>query len=385
VLVQDLSGSFGDDMRTLRQLAPSIADDIATIFPDNQLGITSFIDKPQPGWPGVYEYRLELALTSDRDAFIGAVNALTTTFNYDSAESSLSALFYTAAQADQVGWRDTGGVKIAIVLTDDAYKQAGDRPFRGPNDGDDVLDGDPPGTGEGYPDVDMVRQALLDEGITPVFAVTRSFISTYQGLVDELGFGAVVELAPDSSNLDQAIREIIQTQGQTLIENAIGSDFGDTLIGNTVDNVLRGRGGDDTLSGKRGDDTLVGGDGNDRAFGGDGNDMLSGGAGDDFLFGGAGSDDLRGGAGSDRMFGGAGADRFILREAGDFDRIMDFEAARDRILISEAATGIGSLAELQAAATERAAGVDVAFDTGLLRIRGIELADLTEGNVLFLA
>lgn len=48
------------------------------------------------------------------------------------------------------------------------------------------------------------------------------------------------------------------------VENAIGSDFADTLSGNRLDNALYGGNGDDTLRGRTGNDLLSGGEGADR-------------------------------------------------------------------------------------------------------------------------
>ena len=65
------------------------------------------------------------------------------------------------------------------------------------------------------------------------------------------------------------------------IENAIGSNFGDSLVGDTYDNLL------------------IGLDGIDNLLGGAGNDSLDGGAGNDYLEGGQGADQLVGGEGVD--------------------------------------------------------------------------------------
>ena len=148
------------------------------------------------------------------------------------------------------------------------------------------------------------------------------------------------------------------------IENAIGTDFDDTITGSDEANVIEGGDGGDTLDGGLGVDTLsyesshkrvrvdldantavgghatndvltansfeniigsafndvltgndqanalTGGAGNDELIGGDeaaadtAGDMLSGGAGDDELDGGVGDDTLEGGAGADELDGG---------------------------------------------------------------------------------
>jgi Ca2+-binding RTX toxin-like protein len=71
-------------------------------------------------------------------------------------------------------------------------------------------------------------------------------------------------------------------QGQMLnVENAIGTQLGDTITGTSGSQIIEGRGGNDTLSGGLDNDTLRGGDGNDTLDGGSGNDAMVGGIGDD--------------------------------------------------------------------------------------------------------
>jgi len=76
------------------------------------------------------------------------------------------------------------------------------------------------------------------------------------------------------------------------IENAHGSDFGDSLLGSTGANELSGFGGNDTISGSGGNDTLLGGAGDD---------SISGGAHDDEIWGEAGNDTIDGGDGNDMV------------------------------------------------------------------------------------
>ena len=97
----------------------------------------------------------------------------------------------------------------------------------------------------------------------------------------------------------------------TVIENAIGTEAGDTITGNFAANSLEGRGGDDHLIGKGGDDTL------------------SGGAGDDTLEGGAGDDILTGGDGFDRAAFDGNADDFTVTVDGD-DLVLEGEG-KDRL------------------------------------------------------
>ena len=60
----------------------------------------------------------------------------------------------------------------------------------------------------------------------------------------------------------------------TVIENLIGSAFGDTLFGNDVSNSISGGFGNDTIDGGAGADTLIGGQGDDSLVGGSGLDVV---------------------------------------------------------------------------------------------------------------
>ena len=113
-------------------------------------------------------------------------------------------------------------------------------------------------------------------------------------------------------------------------ENAVGSEYADTLHGSSGTNAMSGNGGSDTLDGRAGDDTLYGGTGNDKLTGGDGNDKL---------YGGDGSDRLIGAAGADQLSGGAAADVFVFLAGNStlsqMDVITDFVIAQgDRLDIS---------------------------------------------------
>ena len=124
---------------------------------------------------------------------------------------------------------------------------------------------------------------------------------------------------PEVNDLLAMSYEVRDSKGNVVnyIENAIGSDFDDTLIGNAANNVLDGGSGNDALNGGLGADTLIGGAGNDTLNGDDGADTLNGGAGDDTLNGGAGDDTLDGGIGNDKMAGGIGNDTYIVDSIND--------------------------------------------------------------------
>ena len=76
VLLQDLSGSFGDDLSVLQTIAPAVV----SAFPQACFGVSSFVDKPiEPfGDPdsGDYVYRTDLPVSCDANGFISTINGL---------------------------------------------------------------------------------------------------------------------------------------------------------------------------------------------------------------------------------------------------------------------------------------------------------------------
>lgn len=127
----------------------------------------------------------------------------------------------------------------------------------------------------------------------------------------------------------------------------------DKLSGGAGDDLMHGGSGDDRMYGGSGQDNLIGGKGNDKLYGGTGPDLLLGVSGDDHLQGGPGPDFMMGDDGNDTlvpksggdvMYGGAGRDTFDFTynptyadnndEADDYDVVMDFSVANDRMVIT---------------------------------------------------
>jgi len=139
--------------------------------------------------------------------------------------------------------------------------------------------------------------------------------------VDQSG-DLVIEAA--GQGIDTVRTSISYRLGANL-ENMIAADgatAGLTLIGNTLGNLI---------TGGRGHDVIRGGGGNDWLSGADGNDNLVGGAGDDTL---------AGGRGHDRLTGNQGRDSFLFdtmpSSSANLDRIVDFSAAEDMVLLENA-------------------------------------------------
>jgi Ca2+-binding RTX toxin-like protein len=136
--------------------------------------------------------------------------------------------------------------------------------------------------------------------------------------------------------------------------------------------------GDLTAFGGGGNDRIYGGTGNDRLFGEAGDDEIYGGLGSSFLSGGSGNDTLHSGPGDTVMTGGSGADTFVFNsQSGGSDKVMDFNLARDKILVQ----GIADAPDLDAV-------LDAMIDLGgstLINLSGnhpvlligVDAADLT--------
>ncbi|MEG4071931.1 VWA domain-containing protein [Microcoleus sp. Pol14C2] len=234
-LLQDASSSFNDDLSTFRDLVPTLVDTLLSQQPDTRFGLGSFVDKPKLPFGNFadddYVYRTNLSLTQDTTALQSTVNNLTTRrAGTTKPEAQLEALLQTALRSQgEIGFRDSAR-RAVVVATDAGFHQAGDGREAGitiPNNLDTILDGNPPGTGEDYPSIQQVREALIDAGIVPIFAVTPTSenISVYNDLVNQLGFGKVVRLDSDSANLVNAITEGLDKVSQEITLVPADDDF----------------------------------------------------------------------------------------------------------------------------------------------------------------
>jgi Ca2+-binding RTX toxin-like protein len=321
LFLQDCSGSFGDDVASVKALVPQVGAALSSIQTDNRFGLASFIDKDS------YVYRTDLALTSSQAALTSALGKLVIGDGGDTPEAQLEALLHAATHANEVGFR-SGSFRTAIVMTDANYHVAGDTTYVA-NDGDAILEL------EDYPTIPLLKAKLVATGIVPIFAVTAGNEHYYNDLVEQLGFGTVVTLAANSSNLVTALTQGMTQITEARIENAIGTGYNDTLMGNSLANVLTGGAGNDTYLVQGEEDSVVelAGGGTDLVLS-TGNFTLSSnvenltltgaahidGTGNTLnnqIVGNNGDNIINGGGGDDRMIGGRGNDIYVVDRAGD--------------------------------------------------------------------
>ncbi len=358
--LQDLTGSFADDIITVRGLVPQIVTALQAVQGNAVFGVSTFRDKPIGGFgaPDDWVYQQQLALSIDTTALTNAYTAMVANNGNDGPEAQIEALMQLALHSGDVGYR-ANAARFVVLFTDAPFHMAGDGAAAGiatPNNGDGIMDGTPPGTGEDYPLITQVKLALEAANIIPIFCIAGGYDATYRDLVTQLGRGAEVTLTANSSNIIAALNAGLTAATMTTIENAWGGEGNDTLVGGDIANSLVGNGGNDSLDGGAAADTMAGGMGNDtymvdnagdvvtelsaqgndtvlasidhtlaanvealvltgNAHAGIGNALdnsLTGGVGDDSLQGLDGNDTLDGGSGNNTLDGGTGTNQAIF-------------------------------------------------------------------------
>lgn len=100
VILQDETGSMGDDIDVLQALVPEIWDDLAAMTTvEFRIGVAGFRDFARYEWgsPDDWVYRSIGPLTSSRSSFQVAVDALTASGGADGPEAQYPALYYLSA------------------------------------------------------------------------------------------------------------------------------------------------------------------------------------------------------------------------------------------------------------------------------------------------
>lgn len=206
-LLEDESGSFGDDIGNLQTLAPSIWERIEDSGTNFTMGVGGFRDYDRSFWgnSGDWVYRRYQDLTTNETDFLNGVNSLSASGGGDFPEGYLEALHYIASDShapidsngdgDATDSQDTptgqapswrpGATRVVLLATDAPGHEEGDA-------------GGWPGH-EGPFDLSLANliTELNDAGIT-VVGLTPSSIST----VDALATGTGGTVQPTSTSGD---------------------------------------------------------------------------------------------------------------------------------------------------------------------------------------
>lgn len=129
-LVQDLTGSFDNDLTFIKEKA----SDITAIgdTSDARFGLVGFQDYPGSGGAAAdVPYKLFTALTGDKTVFENAVQALEAPpgAGGDSFEAQYDAIVKSVAAEGGCGYRPDPATRIMIVATDDGCKKPSDNPL----------------------------------------------------------------------------------------------------------------------------------------------------------------------------------------------------------------------------------------------------------------
>ena len=131
-LLEDETGSFGDDISNLNAAASALYDTIVATAPGAQFAVAGFRDFPQSpfGDPGDWVYRLLNPMDPDKADWLAAVGGLTAGGGADTPEAQFNAMAAAAGPGifndptlgaqGNCGWRDVPGVQRVLVVATDA-------------------------------------------------------------------------------------------------------------------------------------------------------------------------------------------------------------------------------------------------------------------------
>ena len=148
-LLENETGSFGDDIANLKALAPQIFDRVRLEAPDSRFGVGGFRDFPFSPWgesSNCWAYRLLQDMTSDKTTFVNGVNQLTAAGGADDPESQYEAFYQAATGAGKTAYGYTipsgqnpsfrpDAFKVIIMATDNLFHDSLDDGTPGPYPG----------------------------------------------------------------------------------------------------------------------------------------------------------------------------------------------------------------------------------------------------------
>lgn len=224
----DVSGSYGNDLAQFKAQAADIVTAFESAGTDVAVGVASFSDFPIGSYgsegSGDYAYRLDRSLTTDADAVIAAINALSLKYGADGPESQLEALYQAATgagrtvpdhpaadvAASNVGWR-SGALPLIFLATDASFHDSGDEPA--------------------YPGAswDETVAALNNKKIRVYGLQAGGSIGDVGRIVEQTG-GEEFTLSSDSAEIVAAVEEALEnaSQGVKVALKKIG-DFAEII------------------------------------------------------------------------------------------------------------------------------------------------------------
>lgn len=224
--LMDLSRSMMDDKEILSQMGDLLADTMQKITSKFTLGFGSFVDKvvmpyvstlpenlvhPCTDCGPPYGYRHHMSLGTETYTFSTLVKQANVSGNLDSPEGGFDAIMQAAVCRDRIGWRAQAR-RLLVFSTDASFHYAGDGKLGGivkPNDGHCHMSREgyySESSYQDYPSVEQLNIALKRNGINVIFAVTQNQMDLYEELAKHIEGASVAQLAKDSSNIVDLIK-----------------------------------------------------------------------------------------------------------------------------------------------------------------------------------
>jgi hypothetical protein len=175
--LQDLTGSFGDDIASVRGLVPQIVSALQAVQVDSRFGVTSFVDKPVSpfGATGEWVYDLELGLTANAAALASTYKRFGDPLRRGRAGGAdrVSHAGGPCTRSRPVSGRTPPA--SSCCFTDAPYHKAGDGVGGWHYDAPTTATTRRRANGalEDYPLVQQVRAAIEAANIIPIFAIAQ--------------------------------------------------------------------------------------------------------------------------------------------------------------------------------------------------------------------
>lgn len=209
-LLQDLSGSFSDDLPNLVAAIEGLVarGEDGQLPAGFRLGAGSFTDKPlRPfGDPDQdYSFRSAVAITDDLPKVSEAIRAFTIGSGGNTGqEAQFEAMIEVLGAMDDVGFRPDAR-KFLVIVTDATAHVEGDWQDA-PAQEDGMADGD--SLNEDYPSRATLQERLAATNVTPIFLVASGAAQAfYRQFTEDGGSGVVIPITSDSSGLLDALFE----------------------------------------------------------------------------------------------------------------------------------------------------------------------------------
>lgn len=248
MILQDTSGSMGDDITNLYKLAPNLINGVLAFQYDVTFGLATFIDHRTASTtacgsapcPSVEVYNLRNPLTNNFNIVTQTIQALATQVysNYDTPESGYEAMLFAAvggpppgdgvtntntANCKYVGWRPTAR-HVAIMITDDIPKCS------------EAYSAWP---GDFTPPAD----AKVTNGVTNNYDCIVNYINPSTGYIDTTYLGENLPSVAGIANKFSATKFDIYPIFYTAITSGEGRNIQTFLNGHITNNFKRGKWG----------------------------------------------------------------------------------------------------------------------------------------------